>query len=155
MNLSTLKDLLSKTDVLQFQLENGQQVPAHFHVTEVGKILRHFVDCGGTERLETKINFQLWTDDDTDHRLSPQKLLSIISMAETTLGLPNAQIEVEYQSHTIGKYLLEHDGTNFHLVSTATDCLAKEACGISPQKPKIRLSQLSQENSCAPGSGCC
>ena len=48
-------------------------VPSHFHVTEVGKITKHFIDCGGTVRNEEVVNFQLWQADDYDHRLHPEK----------------------------------------------------------------------------------
>jgi len=33
-------------------LENGTMVPEHFHVTEVGVVTKHFIDCGGTVRNE-------------------------------------------------------------------------------------------------------
>jgi hypothetical protein len=50
MKLSQVKLLLPSIDKLQFKLENGQLVPAHFHITEVGKVSKHFIDCGGTIR---------------------------------------------------------------------------------------------------------
>ncbi len=56
MKLSEIKAILRKADVLQFELPGGNLVPGHFHVTEVGKITKHFIDCGGTERLEEVIN---------------------------------------------------------------------------------------------------
>jgi hypothetical protein len=59
---------------LHFQLPDASRVPEHFHITEIGRIQRHFVDCGGTERMENRINFQLWVANDYDHRLSPEKL---------------------------------------------------------------------------------
>lgn len=36
-------------DLSIFKLENGNSVPEHFHVTEVGIITKDFIDCGGTE----------------------------------------------------------------------------------------------------------
>ena len=135
---------------------NGEQVPPHFHVTEVGNIQKHFIDCGGTIRKESVINFQLFTATDYDHRLSVQKLRSIIQLSEEKLGLENHEIEVEYQGDTIGKYGLEFKNGVFILISTQTDCLAKDKCGIPQEKPRLRLSTLqAQESSCAPGSGCC
>jgi hypothetical protein len=72
------------------------------------------------------------------------------------LGLENHEIEVEYQGDTIGKYGLEFKNGVFILISTQTDCLAKDKCGIPQEKPRLRLSTLqAQESSCAPGSGCC
>ena len=60
-------------------------VPAHFHITEVGNIMRNFIDCGGVQRQENKINLQLWVDSDTDHRLKPTNLLNILQLAEKTV----------------------------------------------------------------------
>ncbi|MGA8855051.1 MAG: DUF6428 family protein, partial [Christiangramia sp.] len=48
MKLSEFKNQLSRLKEIAFQLPNGQLVPEHFHVTEVGKITKHFIDCGGT-----------------------------------------------------------------------------------------------------------
>ena len=107
MNLSEIKSALSQVNEVIFTLPNGEQVPPHFHVTEVGNIQKHFIDCGGTIRKESVINFQLFTATDYDHRLSAQKLRSIIELSEEKLGLENLEIEVEYQGDTIGKYGLE------------------------------------------------
>ena len=155
MLLSELKEILAQLQEVKFTLENGTQVPNHFHVTEVGKIARHFIDCGGTERKEMVINFQLWTSDDYDHRLSAHQLKGIISLSEQTLKLSDAPIEVEYQGETIGKYGLDFNGSTFILTSKQTDCLAKDNCGIPSKKPKVRLSQLQTQSCCDPSSGCC
>tara|TARA_R110002012_G_scaffold81945_3_gene207461 strand:- start:47575 stop:48042 length:468 start_codon:yes stop_codon:yes gene_type:complete len=155
MKLSEIKHQLRNLETIAFQLPNGELVPNHFHVTEVGKISKHFIDCGGTVRTENVINFQLWEANDYDHRLHPEKLLSIIELSETVLNLEDLDIEVEYQGSTIGKYNLDFDGKNFLLTNTQTDCLAKDACGIPAEKPKLKLSELEKTNSCTPGSGCC
>lgn len=149
MTLSEVKAVLSRLDQLRFQLPNGNMVPAHFHVTEVGKITKDFVDCGGTQRREVVASFQLWSTVDVDHRLPPAKLLGIIEQVEERLGLGDAAVEVEYQRDTIGKYGLDFDGTHFRLTSKQTDCLAKEACGVA--MPLETLSTVG----CTPGSGCC
>lgn len=156
MKLSTLKEKLQGLDAIRFKLPDGQYVPAHFHVTEIGKITRDFIDCGGTRRKEAIINFQLFYSTDYDHRLGPQKLTEIIQLSQDVLKLEDAEIEVEYQSSTIGKYRLEFDGTDFQLQNMQTDCLAKDNCGIPQEKPKVSLSELKViQNSCSPGSGCC
>ena len=156
MKLSEIKSALSKVNEVTFTLPNGEQEPPHFHVTEVGNIQKHFIDCVGTIRKESVINFQLFTATVYDLRLSVQKLRSIIQLSEEKLGLENHEIEVEYQGDTIGKYGLEFKNGVFILISTQTDCLAKDKCGIPQEKPRLRLSTLqAQESSCAPGSGCC
>jgi hypothetical protein len=156
MKLSEVKSALNQLETIAFQLPTGELVPTHFHVTEVGKITKHFIDCGGTVRNENVANFQLWNADDYNHRLHPEKLVNIIELSERILEMEDLEVEVEYQAETIGKFGLEFDGINFLLTSKQTDCLAKDKCGIPQQKPKIRLSTLqSSEASCAPGSGCC
>lgn len=155
MKLSQFSQILAGQEKISFTLPSGDLVPSHFHVTEVGKVIKHFIDCGGKERLETVINFQLWEANDYDHRLHPEKLVQIIELSKNKLSLPDAEIEVEYQAGTIGKYGIDFNGTSFTLINKMTDCLAKDACGIPQEKPKMKLSEIQAQNSCAPGSGCC
>ena len=156
MKLSEVKQILGSVETVSFQLEDGSFVPEHFHVTEVGVITKHFIDCGGTVRNEKVANFQLWDANDFEHRLKPQKLQSIIGLSEKVLGMEDLDIEVEYQSKTIGKYDLGFDGTHFILQSKQTACLAQDQCGVPPQKAKLSLSEIgTAAASCAPGSGCC
>jgi hypothetical protein len=157
MKLSEVKSALTQITEYNFLLPDGEKVPPHFHVTEVGSINKHFIDCGGTIRKESAINFQLYSASDYDHRLSAKKLLSIIELSTVKLQLEDLDIEVEYQGDTIGKYGLEFDGQNFQLVKKHTDCLAKDNCGIPQEKSKLQLSAIvANENaSCIPGSGCC
>lgn len=157
MKLSEIKTHLQNLNTIGFKLPNGELVASHFHVTEVGKVSKHFMDCGGTVRTENVINFQLWEANDYNHRLHPEKLIDIIELSEKVLKLDNLEIEVEYQGATIGKYTLDFDGVDFLLKTTQTDCLAKDVCGIPKEKPKVALSQITQmaSNTCKPGSGCC
>ena len=157
MKLSEIKSMLKKLDAIAFQLPNGELVPNHFHVTEVGKVTKNFIDCGGTVRNEEVANFQLWEANDYDHRLHPEKLIHIIELSENKLQIPDLEIEVEYQmKDTIGKFDLDFDGTNFLLISKLTDCLAKDNCGIPPEKTKVKIGEWKQkENTCNPNSGCC
>lgn len=152
MTLQKIKEILPTLDNVEFQLENGTFVPEHFHVTEIGQINKNFIDCGGVIRSEKVVNFQLWNADDFEHRLKPTKLLHIIQLSEEKLGIENAEIEVEYQSDTIGKYDLDFDGKTFVLKNKMTACLAQDACGIPSEKQKKNLSEL---NKCTPNSGCC
>ncbi|WP_137904256.1 DUF6428 family protein [Chryseobacterium sp. 2VB] len=157
MRLSEIKEILPALENVEFQLENGNFVPEHFHVTEVGQITKNFIDCGGVIRNEKVVNFQLWDADDYEHRLKPAKLLHIIQLSEEKLGIEDSEIEVEYQGETIGKYDLEFNGKNFVLKSKTTACLAQDACGIPSEKQKKNLSELSvtPTSACTPGSGCC
>ena len=154
MKLSNIKEILPTLDNVEFQLADGTSVPEHFHVTEVGQITKHFIDCGGVVRTEKVVNFQLWDANDYEHRLKPTKLLNIIKLSEEKLGIEDAEIEVEYQNETIGKFDLGFDGKYFILKNKQTACLASDACGIPAEKQKIKLSELSS-TCCTPNSGCC
>ena len=153
MLISAFKQTLSELDTLKFQLPNGEFVPAHFHITEVGNITRNFIDCGGVQRQENKLNLQLWVASDTDHRLDPTNLLNILQLAEKQLGNSNVEVEVEYQQSTIGRYKLAFNGAVFQLINTQTACLALNQCGIPQEKPRVRVTASGL--SCNPNSGCC
>ena len=156
MKLSEFKETIKTVNDLNFQLPNGEFVPRHYHVTEVGFITKNFIDCGGTIREEKVVNFQLWFDDDVDHQLKSQKLLDIIALSERKLGIGDFEIEVEYQSDTIGKYGLAFNGNSFELTSKMTNCLALDKCGIPQEKPKINLSNLVvSSKGYTPNGGCC
>lgn len=153
MLLSALKQKLGEIETLEFQLPDGQFVPAHFHITEIGNVSRNYIDCGGTLRQENKLNLQLWVSSDSDHRLAPDNLLNILQLAEKQLGFSNEEVEVEYQQSTIGRYELAFNGTVFQLINTQTACLAPDQCGIPQEKPRVRVTVGGL--SCDPNSGCC
>ena len=157
MKIQQIKEHLSSLNTIAFQLPNGNLVPSYFHVTEVGKVTKHFIDCGGTVRNEVVANFQLWNANDYNHRLHPKKLIDIIELSDKILNLGNLEIEVEYQGSTIGKYGLDFDGINFLLTIKQTDCLAKDNCKVPSEKPKVKLSNtISNASSCcSTESNCC
>ena len=69
--------------------------------------------------------------------------------------MEDLEIEVEYQSGTIGKYDLGFDGTNFLLLAKQTACLASEACGVEDIPKNGMINLVGATNSCTPGGGCC
>ena len=86
MKLSEIKTHLKSLSKIGFQLPNGELVPSHFHVTEVGKITKDFIDCGGKVRSENVINFQglfLFNDRDRCIRSFPR------FRQHANLGLPH------------------------------------------------------------------
>ena len=156
MKLSQAKNIIKSLDVVNFIFPDGTSLSEHFHVTEVGLITKNFIDCGGTVRKETVVNFQLWEANDFEHRLKPNKLLNIIELSERVLGIEDFEIEVEYQTQTIGKYDLDFNGTDFILLNKKTACLAQDQCGIPAEKQKVKLSDIKVEQSCcAPSGNCC
>lgn len=156
MKLSQVKNILKTVNAVNFILADGTIVPEHFHVTEVGLITKNFIDCGGIVRKETVVNFQLWNAEDVEHRLKPQKLINIIELSEKVLGIDDFEIEVEYQTQTIGKYDIDFNGKHFVLLNKQTACLAQDQCGIPSEKQKVKLSEIVNETSCcSPGGSCC
>ena len=153
MKLSEVKSLLKKTKTINFKLPNGDLVPEHFHVTEIGKITKNFIDCGGKIRKEEVVNFQLWNANDFEHRLNSEKLLNIINISEKILNIKDFEIEVEYQGQTIEKFGMDFDGINFLLTSKQTDCLAKDKCGVPSEN--LKSEELQNSSFCEPNSGCC
>lgn len=152
MKISEMKQSLTGLETVNFKLPNGTSLPSHFHVTEVGLVTKHFIDCGGIERHEKVANFQLWEAGDYDHRLAPQKFLRILNLSAKILGSEDLSIEVEYQQDTIGKFSLEFNGKDFVLTAKQTACLAQDACGIPA--PQLASPQV-EVNCCKPGGGCC
>lgn len=137
MKLRELKSLLQQhpDHLLRLVLPDGDSIPAHFHVTEVGYVTKKFVDCGGTFREVSSCVLQTWVADDEDHRLNAGKLGFILNLAEPILPQDDLEVEVEYEDCVISQYPIgdaavagEH--LTFALTNKHTDCLAKEACGL-------------------------
>jgi len=154
MKLDAFRSALEQASDLQVALPTGEFVPAHFHLTEIGKVTRHFIDCGGTERSTEVVNLQLWVAEDTDHRLTPEKLMGIVDLGKQKLHLNNVEMEVEFQGATIQTFGLEWEGGHFVLTNQHTDCLAKDNCGVPESKPKVALAEVGAA-CCGPDSGCC
>lgn len=136
------------TDI-QVILPDGNPVPAHFHVTEVGRVQKDFIDCGGTIRSVSSCVLQVWVADDTDHRLSTTKLTKIIGLAAPLLKSTNLPIEIEYEAGVVSQYPLASveystSGLLLCLGSKHTACLAEDRCGINPAG-----------TSCCTTPGCC
>lgn len=144
MNLQEFYIVLAKNDrqrgadqPLQIMLPNGEFVPEHFHVTEIGKVTKQFIDCGGTKRETVACVLQVWVAKDYDHRLQSTKLINILKLAEPMLGPPwDIPVEIEYGSEYISQYSLGDveetpKGLLFVLGSKKTACLAPDKCGVS------------------------
>ena len=150
MTLKTFKEKLSEIQQIQFMTPNGKWIAPHFHITEIGKKTKTFLDCGNELRNESFITFQLWHANDFDHRLLPQKLIHIIENSSALQIDETMEIEVEFQTDlTIGLFSLEFANSIFKLLSKETNCLAKDHCGI--QELQMNISN----NACCSDSGCC
>jgi len=135
MNLIELKKALAEhpAKTIRFVLPTGSAAPPHAHVTEVAQIDKRFIDCGGTFRTDSVCRLQTWFADDTDHRLSAGKLLSILAKSGDFIKDGSIEVEVEHEAPFISQFpitSLEVDGDLLvvQLGIKHTDCLAKDRC---------------------------
>ena len=130
---------------LRFRLPTGGLTPIHVHLTEVARVEKCFIDCGGTVRTQASARLQLWTADDTDHRVDCAKAAQVLERGTVLLGSTDLPLEVEHDFPLLTVFpvvgSIVEDGARVSLLGTLkTDCLAPEIC-----TPKA----------CQPGSGCC
>lgn len=120
---------------MHWMLPDKSFVPAHYHITEVGRVQKDFIDCGGTVRSSTACVLQVWVANDVDHRLESSKLASIMDVAAPLLQSDELPVEVEYEEGVISQYPIggmevTPSGLLFYLGSKHTACLAPEKCKV-------------------------
>jgi hypothetical protein len=135
MNISELKAALTNNAdlVVRFALPNGMSVPAHAHVTEVARVDKHFVDCGGTVRQESYCRLQTWVADDLDHRLNAGKLLKILDKAKPLLKSDDLNVDVEHEVGFLSQFPVagvtaSGSEITLQLGTRHTACLAMDQC---------------------------
>lgn len=116
---------------LRFVLPDGEFIPPQAHITEVGRVDKSFIDCGGTVRQQSTCLLQVWVADDIAHRFLPGKLAGVIGTAAQILRSDDLPVEIEYEACSITQYpvasaTMENGVLSFHLTEKHTDCLAKE-----------------------------
>jgi hypothetical protein len=137
MQLSQLISALEQQpeSAIRIRLPDGSFVPDHFHITEVGRIQKDFIDCGGTVRSQTTCLLQVWVAHDLDHRLQSTKLASILRLSVPLFQTLDLSVEIEYEQQVISQYQLQQveplsTGICFQLGSKHTACLAPDRCGV-------------------------
>lgn len=135
---------------IRFLLPDGGIVPAHAHITEVGRVDKTFFDCGATFRKTSFLCLQAWVADDIDHRLPAGKLADIIDRAAPLFQGDDLEVELEYEDGLISQFPVQSlsvDGESVvvSLSTKHTDCLAKDIC-LAPEQ---------ESEGCCSGSGCC
>ena len=158
MTLQELKSLLGEHSGLHFRirLPDGEAVPLSFHVTEVGRIHKTFLDCGGTLREAITCQLQVWVGPDFDHRIETRKMAAILDKAKAYLSDESMPVEVEYEDRVISQYTISgHEVSDeaviLELAHKHTECLAPELCGLPPIG---RLPAIGAAPCCGP-AGCC
>lgn len=141
MKLSDLKNILAAQPEarLRFLLPNGEFAPAHIHVTEVARVDKRFIDCGGTLRTDAVCRLQMWHANDVEHRLTAGKLMKIFAKAEQVLLTNDLDVDVEHEVGFISQFPVESvEATTeefiFRLGVRHTACLAEDKC-LPPPKP--------------------
>jgi hypothetical protein len=160
MNLAELKNLLSTHSGLHFRirLPNGSPVPLSFHVTEVGRVHKTFLDCGGKLRETITCQLQIWVGSDYDHRIETGKMAAILNKANAYLPDPSIPVEIEYEEKVISQYIIANhevteDAVVLILENKHTECLAPELCGLPPLPGASRYGNTT--STCCGPKGCC
>jgi Family of unknown function (DUF6428) len=133
----------------RFVLPDGDYIPAHAHLTEVGHVVKNFVDCGGMTGREEKVVLQAHVGDDTEHRLKSDRLSKILQLGERLLPHANLDVEVEYDCCVVAHYpiaAVRADGEYLDLILQRgrTQCRARE-----------RRESKAPTDCCPAKAGCC
>lgn len=133
MNLRELQITLeaNSTTFPRFVLPDGDYIPAHAHVTEVGHVVRNFIDCGGMMGQEEKIVLQTHVGSDTDHRLRSDRFAKILQLGNSVIPKSDLEVDVEYDCCVVAQYPIteaRRDGNylNLMLERGRTQCRARE-----------------------------
>ena len=115
----------------RFVLPNGDYVPAHAHITEVGHVVRNFVDCGGLTGTEEKVVLQTHVGNDADHRLRSDRFAKILRLGNRVIPSADLPVDVEYDCCVVARYPIvdaKPDGEHLNLIlhRGRTQCRARE-----------------------------
>ncbi len=115
----------------RFVLPDGDYIPAHAHLTEVGHLVRNFIDCGGLTGKEEKVVPQTHVGNDTDHRLRSERFAKILQLGNRVIPSADLDVEVEYDCCVVAQYPIAEatpDGEHLNLILQRgrTQCRARE-----------------------------
>lgn len=161
MKLHELKSLLKMNSErpLRLLLPSGVPVPVSFHVTEIGRVRKTFLDCGGRLHETDTCQLQAWVGSDEDHRLANGKMAGILDKARSFLPDDNVPVEVEYEDGIVSQYVIKghslaEGAIVLRLASKHTDCLAKERCGVPGPNVSAETDDT-KTSACCVTTGCC
>ena len=106
MKYEALKSALDRYPATfpRFVLPGGDYIPAHAHVTEVGHVVRNFIDCGGLTGKEEKVVLQTHVGSDTDHRLGSDRFAKILRLGNRVIPSADLDVDVEYDCCVVAQY---------------------------------------------------
>jgi hypothetical protein len=101
-----LQDVLAKNPVKfpRFVLPAGQYIPAHAHVTEVGHVVRNYIDCGGMRGKEERVVLQTHVGNDTEHRLRSDRFSKILQLGGRVVPPADLDVDIEYDCCVVAQY---------------------------------------------------
>jgi Family of unknown function (DUF6428) len=139
----------SPTTFPRFVLPDGDYIPAHAHLTEVGHVVRNFIDCGGLTGKEEKVVLQTHVGDDIDHRLRSDRFAQILQLGSRVVPSATLDVNVEYDCCVVAQYpiagaTLDGEHLNLILQRGRTQCRARE-----------RHEGATAANGCIASEACC
>ena len=151
MTLHDLQNALDANPRLfpRFVLPDGDYIPAHAHVTEVGHLVRTFIDCGGLSGKEEKVLLQTHVGSDTDHRLRSDRFAKILQLGNRVISSADLDVDVEYDCCVVAQYPIaeatsDSEHLNLILGRSRTQCRARE-----------RREAQTAADCCATSAACC
>jgi hypothetical protein len=136
MSQMTFNELLNALDanpnrLPRFVLPDGDYIPAHAHVTEVGHLVKNTIDCGGLSGKEERVVLQMHVGDDIDHRLRSDRFAKILRLGKRVIPTANLDVDVEYDCCVVAQYPItsaKPDGEylNMILQRGRTQCRVRE-----------------------------
>lgn len=143
MKLIEFRALLSQhaDALLRFQRPDGSLLPIHAHVSEVARVEKHYIDCGGVLRADALCRLQTWVADDVEHRLTAGKLLAIFDKAGPVQLRDDLEVDVEHEVGFVTQMPLESAAVQggellLRLGLRHTDCLAQDRCQPATPAPQ-------------------
>ena len=133
----------------RFVLPDGDYIPPHAHVTEVGHVVRNFIDCGGLTGKEEKVVLQTHVGNDTDHRLRSDRFARILELGNRVIPSADLDVDVEYDCCVVAQYPIANakpDGEHLNLI-------------LQRGRTKCRMRERRQSETaatcCATSAACC
>jgi uncharacterized protein DUF6428 len=133
MKFAALREILEQhpNTLPRFTLPDGNAIPPHAHVTEVGHVVKNFIDCGGLTGRSESVVLQTHVGRDIDHRLRADRFAKILQLGGRVLPHDQLEVEIEYDCCVVAQYpVLEVKPAGEHLDvllgKRRTQCLAQE-----------------------------
>jgi len=166
MTLQEFKALLQENRGKLFQvvLSTGDAVPISFHITEVGRVEKTFVDCGGKLHTRKTAQLQVWVGPDEDHRIQAGKMADILDKSSQIVPDDTLPLELEYEMENgfvsqfpVAGFSTSDEAVVLELGVRHTECLAPELCIVpAPSASQFVSLTMAPSNGCGCGpSGCC